>query len=142
LELIQDSLRDRGDPKEIAQVLRIVHPAIDIRAVFWGGGDGGDGSGVGGGATKATTASSVFSTHFLRCFFCFHPHKHHYVVYCFDEPTRLWFAFDDDKVSLVSLPDYFWHCKQDICLCLRIMPFKRFSFNPALDRPLFFSNSP
>jgi len=95
LELIQDSLRTRGDRDEIRRVLAMVQPRINLAAVFGGGGDV---ASRGGGVVPGEDAW----THHLRCFLCFHPHRHHYVVYCLDEHTGLWFALDDDKIAPVG----------------------------------------
>ena len=38
----------------------------------------------------------------LRCFFCFQPHRHHYIVFCYNVELKLWMCFDDDKVTPVS----------------------------------------
>ena len=33
LELIMDSIRDRSDPREISEVLDIIHPMVDLGVV-------------------------------------------------------------------------------------------------------------
>jgi hypothetical protein len=84
LELIHDDLRTRSDPVDIAQVLTIVQPRIDLNTVF---------------AVKLQ-GQRLWAN--LRCLFCFQPHRHHYVVYCFDHMHQLWFKFDDDQVVPVG----------------------------------------
>merc|ERR1712086_978153 len=51
--------------------------------------------------SKTTRATRPLYAH-LKCFFCFHPHKHHYMVYCYDPVLQLWILFDDSKVQPVG----------------------------------------
>lgn len=89
LELIQDSLRTRSDPREIATILSIIHPRLDLHTVF----DSGDDERH---PRRGKTHAS------LKCFFCFHPHKHHYIVYCYNPGLKLWLSFDDDEVTPIG----------------------------------------
>mmetsp|Transcript_2195 Transcript_2195/g.2980 ORF Transcript_2195/g.2980 Transcript_2195/m.2980 type:complete len:590 (-) Transcript_2195:109-1878(-) len=85
LELIHDNLHTRSDPVDIAHVLNIIQPKINLNKVFQG---------------KKLEKDKLIAK--LRCFFCFQPHRHHYVVYCFDDTHQLWFRFDDNKVAPVG----------------------------------------
>jgi len=88
LELIQDSLRTRSDPREIATILNIIHPRLDLHMVFEPGSE------------NFPRRDRLLAS--LKCFFCFHPHKHHYVVYCYNAGLKIWVSFDDDKVTPIG----------------------------------------
>ena len=108
LELVQDSLRACSDPEEIAKVLQLVSPSIDILRVFGPPPAAGASPRPGrdGAATSAAASGGGGGDPFserlpaqLRCFFGFHPRRHHYVAFCLDQDHGLWFMFDDDKVA-------------------------------------------
>ena len=63
--------------------------------------------------TTSSSAKTPSMRAVLRCFFCFHPHRHHYIVFCFIVDLKVWVCFDDDKVTPVR--EIYWGLL--VCFC-------------------------